>query len=68
LQRGKSRRVERGEVEVKVKVKVKVEVERSPGGSSGGFAAWQVPPGRVRGRWRLRLRLRLRRIHEYMNN
>jgi hypothetical protein len=62
LQRGKSRRVERGEVEVKVKV----EVERSPDGSSGAFAAWQVPAGRAghlqRGKSRQveRGRLRLR--------
>jgi hypothetical protein len=70
LQRGKSRRVERGEVEVKVeievKVKVEVEVERSPDGSSGAFAAWQVPAGRAghlqRGKSRRveRGRLRLR--------
>jgi len=39
---------------------VKVKVERSPGGSRGGFAAWQVPTGR--GRLRLRLRLRLSEV------
>jgi hypothetical protein len=31
------------------KVEVEVKVERSPGGSSGGFAARRVPTGRARG-------------------
>jgi len=34
--------------EEEVKVKVEVEVERSSVGSSGGFAARQVPTGRAR--------------------